>query len=538
MYSVLIRGGQIVDGTGKSSYRADVALSGDQIVAVAERIDELAEQVIDAGGLVVAPGFIDIHSHTDQTIFSSPLAESKLMQGVTSEVIGNCGIGLFPAVKKHVRELEDYAKVHAFVLGPGGIKWENFPDYACELTKLSLGPNLLPLVAHGALRIAAMGFNNRRPSDEELAIMKRLLASALQAGAWGLSTGLIYPPSSFADTKELISLARVLAGYGALYTTHVRGESGTLLSAIEEAIAIGRASGARVQVSHLKALGQPNWGKGKEALARILAAKEEGVDIGADQYPYEASSTSLTALVPEWAHAGGVEQLLARLDDPSLRERLKTEINQQICVRGGPERVMIAHLSCKEQAGLSGRTLAEIAAKWQLEPVDAVFKLLKDNHGTVGAVYFSISRDDVASIVACPEVAVGSDGYGLNAEKDNILFTHPRSYGTFPRVLARFVREKGLLSLETAIYKMTGLPAKRLGLLDRGLIKPGLAADITIFDPSAVADKSDFMNPHQYANGIIHVFVNGQAVVRDGRLTGKSGGRVLRKTISHQHVWQ
>ncbi|MCX5906634.1 MAG: amidohydrolase family protein, partial [Deltaproteobacteria bacterium] len=319
MDSFLIRGAMVIDGSGQPPFRADVLTAGNRIRAIGPEVKEPAETVIEADGLVLSPGFIDIHSHTDGTIFKHPLSESKLLQGVTTEVIGNCGIGAFPVNPERKKLLMDYVKMLDFHLPPAGLDWTDFAHYADRLEGLGLGLNLMPLVGHGTLRIAAMGSDDRAPSPIELKQMEDLLAEMLRQGAWGMSTGLIYPPGSFAKTEELIALGKVLARFGALYTSHIRGESGTLMQALDEAIRIGSEGGVRVEISHLKAMGKDFWGQGKEVLAKLEKARQEGVDIMADQYPYEATSTSLTAMVPQWAHAGGVAELLKRLAAPELR---------------------------------------------------------------------------------------------------------------------------------------------------------------------------------------------------------------------------
>ena len=530
LYSLIIYGGEIVDGTGAKKYKADIAIEGDKIAAIGPDFKHCdAETKIDANGLVVAPGFIDMHSHTDASIFRNPLAESKIMQGITSDVTGNCGIGAFPVADYKAIELEKYLTLHNHTAPADGSRWQSFAEYADKLDTIGLGLNLVPLVAHGALRIAAMGSEDREPTAQEMQIMEELLEQTLQEGAWGLSTGLIYPPGSFARTPELIALSKVLARHKTIYASHVRGESNTLLEAVDEAIRIGRESGARIEVSHLKAIGKPNWGKGIQALKNIEAARKEGVDVAADQYPYTATSTGLTALVPSWAHAGGVDLMLVRLADPALRERLNQDINKEMDVRGGADKVMITSLGSNRNEHLSGKTIAEIAKVWGCAADAAVIRLLAEEEGAVGAVYFSLSDIDLEGIISNPEVSVGTDGYALNAELDDGEATHPRSYGTFPRVLGLYVREKKLLSLETAIHKMTAFPAERLGLYDRGLIKEGLAADLTIFDPASVNDCADFINPHRYPVGIEHVIVNGRAVVAAGKVTGVGPGKVLRK---------
>lgn len=524
-----IQNGTVVDGSGKAAYQADIAVKDDIIAEIGPHLDGVADKVINADGLVVSPGFIDIHSHTDATVFRNPLAESKIMQGITSDVTGNCGIGAFPVEMSQREAMERYLEMHEHTLPEEGCTWCNFSDYADRLDRLHLGPNLVPLVPHGALRIAAMGSDDREPTAAELGKMKELLVTALEQGAWGMSTGLIYPPGSFARTYELIALSQVLAQHNAIYTSHVRGESAALLTAVEEAIRIGRESGVRVEVSHLKAIGKPNWGHGTQALHQITAARHSGVDIAADQYPYTATSTGLTALVPQWAHAGGVQAMLGRLGDPDLQGRLLAAIGQEMDVRGGPDKVMITALGSERYRQFSGQTMAQIAAFWHCTAEEAVIRLLLEEKGAVSAVYFSLSDLDLEAIIADEHVSVGTDGYGLNAEKDAAESTHPRSYGTFARVLGLYTREKGLLQLETAVHKMTGLPAERLRLKDRGLIKVGMAADLTLFDPNTVSDRADFLHPHRYPAGIYYVIVNGCPVVAEGKLTGAGPGRVLRR---------
>lgn len=529
MYSCLIRGASLVDGSGSPPCRADVALTGSRIAAVGTDLTATAEHVIDAGGLVLSPGFIDIHGHSDMTLFRSPLLESKAFQGITTEVIGNCGLGIFPVRAGSERELADYLGLHDFSLPEDGITWNDLAEYADRVDRLGPGINVAPLVGHAPLRIAAMGMADRAPTAAELERMELLLAAALRQGAWGMSTGLIYPPGSYAATGELTALAKILARHGALYTSHIRGESEELTGALDEAIAIGAESGARVQVSHLKAMGRSNRGRGKELLERLAAARAAGVDIGADQYPYDASATTLTAVVPQWAHAGGARDLLRRLRDPALRDTLQGQIRREMVRREGAAGIMVTGCSSAQNRRLSGETVALIAAGWSCAPEEAVVRLILGEEGRVGAIFFSMAEQDVATILADPLVAVGSDGHGLNAADDAGEPTHPRSYGTFPRVLGRYVREEQLLSLATAIHKMTLLPARRLGFTDRGLIAPGFAADLVLFDPVTVADLSTYAEPHRYAAGIVHLLVSGRPVIRDGRLTGDRPGRVLRK---------
>jgi N-acyl-D-amino-acid deacylase len=529
MYSIIIRGGKVANGLGTPLYRADVAIDGNHIAAIAKEINESAETVINAEGMVIAPGFIDIHTHTDCTILANPLSDSKIMQGVTTEVVGNCGIGSFPVASERASLLAKYLAMHEQHVSDEDLTWSDFSQYAQCLTARGIGINLAPLVAHGTLRIAVVGFDDRPPTPRESETMCQLLQTALDQGAWGLSTGLIYPPGSFADTNELTALAKVVAAKDSLFTSHVRGESTKLLEAIDEMIVIGEQSHARMQVSHLKAIGQANWGKGREALRRIIAARANGIDIAADQYPYAASSTSLTALVPQWAHAGGVDALMGCLASPQLHERLAGEIGLEMRIRGGPEKIMVASVISAGNADFVGSTINDIAKTWDCSAEDAVMRLLWQERGGVGAVYFSLSDDDIDAIMTSDIVAVGSDGRGLNDVRDAKTATHPRSYGTFARVLGHYVRERQLLPLETAIYKMTALPARRLQLTDRGRIQVGLVADVVVFNPDTVIDIADFKQPHHYAKGVEYVLVNGQFVVKEGHITGNTPGKVLRK---------
>jgi N-acyl-D-amino-acid deacylase len=529
MSSLLIRGALVIDGSNREPFRGDIAVENGTITEVAPSIKGGGKADVKADGLVAAPGFIDIHSHTDLSIFKHPLAESKALQGVTTEVIGNCGIGAFPVNDERRVALINYLRMHDFRLPSHGLSWNNFTQYADQLDRIGLGLNLAPLVAHGALRIAILGPDDRIPSHKELANMKSLLADSLEQGAWGLSTGLIYPPGSFAKTEELVALAKIVAQCGGLYASHIRGEGTTLMEALDEALLIGKKSGVRVEVSHLKAMGKDNWGRGKEALLKLEKARRVGVDIAADQYPYEATSTSLTALVPPRALAGGVDGFLKQLASPEMKERLQAEILREIDKRGGPNRIVIAEISSAKNMGLSGKNVREIADLWHCTPEIAVMRLLLEEKAAVGAIYFSLSDDDVVAILSNDQVSVGSDGTGMNVEEDSGKSTHPRSYGTFARILGVYVREKGTLSIAKAIHKMTGLIAGRVGLRNRGLIKPGFTADLVLFDPLTIQDQSTFDRPHQYATGVVYTWVTGCPVVHEGRITGNTPGKVLRK---------
>ena len=530
MYSYLFRNARLIDGSGSPPYRADVAVAGDRIAAVGPDLDGNAERVVDGAGLVLSPGFIDIHGHSDMTLFRHPLLESKVFQGVTTEVIGNCGLGLFPVRAGGEGELADYLGLHDFSLPEAGIAWVDLAGFAERVDAMGLGLNVAPLVGHAGLRISAMGMADRPPTSIELERMRQLLGALLRQGAWGMSTGLIYPPGSYAATDELIDLATVLTCHGALYASHIRDEGEGIIRALDEAIAIGVETGCRVQVSHLKAMGSGNHGRAGALLEKLAMVRAAGVDIGADQYPYNASATTLTAVVPQWAHAGGPQALLKRLADPALGAELQAQIGREMAQREGAAGIVVTGCRSTRNRRFSGETVARIAAEWGCPPEEAVVRLILEEEGSVGAIFFSMAEQDVATILADPLVAVGSDGHGLNAVEAAGETTHPRSYGTFPRVLGRYVREEKLLSLASAIHKMTGLPARRLGLGDRGVVAPGFSADLVLFDPLTVADLATYGEPHRYAAGIIHSFVAGQPVIWDGRLTGERPGRVLRRT--------
>jgi N-acyl-D-amino-acid deacylase len=528
-WSLLIRNGTVVDGSGRPGHRADVALDGDRIAAVEPALAGDAARVLDAAGHVVAPGFIDAHSHSDLFYLACPSAESKVRQGVTTEVVGMCSFSQAP-VRPEAREA-----VRGWAGGVGAtldLGWETFGHYLDALRAVRPSVNVVHFVGHGALRIAAMGFAARPPDAGELSVMTRLLGEALDAGAFGFSTGLVYAPSAYAETGELVALARAMAPRRGLYFSHVRGESSMLLESIEEAIRIGEAGGVGVQIAHVKASGPENWPKIDAALRLVEAARARGVDVAGDVYPYNAGSTKLDNLMPAWAHEGGVTRLLERLADRAARRRIVEEclvdgerwhtVSQG---RIGFDQVFIA--SCRRRE-LEGLHLAALARQSGQAPADALMDLLLAERCTVGMVSFAQSLENVAKVLAHPHVMIGSDSIPLFAgEGDRPGRPHPRTYGTFPRVLGEYARERGLLSLEAAVHKMTGMPAARLGLRDRGLVRPGHAADLAIFDPRTVRDESSYADPHRYPSGIPYVVVNGAVVVDRHRLTAARPGRVL-----------
>lgn len=528
-WSLLIRGGTVMDGTGTPGQAADVAIEGDRIAAIGPRLEGAADRVIDAGGKVVAPGFIDAHSHSDLFYFACPSAESKIRQGCTTEVVGMCSFSQAP-IHPERRDM-----VHTWAGGVGAdldLGWHTFGQYLDALRAVRPSINVVQFVGHGALRLATVGPENRRVTADELGAMERLLAEALDAGAFGYSSGLVYPPSAYGPTEELTALARSMARRGGLYFSHVRGESGMVEDSITEAIRIGEGGGVGVQIAHVKVGGRENWGKMDRVLELIDGARARGVDVSGDVYPYHAGSTKMDNLMPAWVHDGGVARLLERLADRTIRRRIVEE-----CLVDGErwrtvsmgavgfDEIQIA--TCKQRE-LEGLSLAALARQTGTTPAEAMMSLLLRERATVSMVTFSQSLENVAKVLAHPALMIGSDSIGLSeGEGPRPGKPHPRMYGTFPRVLGEYVRERRLFPLETAVHKMTGMPAARLRLGDRGLLRPGYAADVTVFDPATVKDEATFADPHRYPVGIPYVVVNGALVVDGGRLQARGTGRVL-----------
>jgi N-acyl-D-amino-acid deacylase len=524
-WSLLIRGGSVIDGSGTPARRADVAVEGERIAAVAPGLVGEAARVIEATGKVVAPGFIDMHSHSDLFYFACPSAESKIRQGVTTEVVGMCSFSQAP-----VRP-EQTALVKGWVGGIGltpDLRWESFGQYLDTLRGARPAVNVVHFVGHGALRIAAMGFTARPADTAEIGVMERQLGEALDAGAWGFSTGLVYPPSSYADTRELIALARTMARRGGQYASHIRGESSMLLDSIAEAVRIGEEAGVRVEVSHVKASGRENWPKIDAALRLLDDARARGVDVAGDVYPYNAGSTKMDNLMPAWAHEGGLGKLLERLADPAMRRRIVEDClvdgeRWGTVAQGGVGFDQIFVASCRRRE-LEGLSLAQLAHQSGRAPAEALMDLLLEQQCTVSMVSFSQSIENVAKVLAHPALAVGSDSIPLfEGDGDKPGRPHPRSYGTFPRVLGEYARDRKLFSLETAVSKMTGMPAQRLGLRDRGRVQAGYVADLTVFDPATVKDESTYPDPHRYPTGIPFVIVNGALAVDAGRMSARAG---------------
>ena len=534
-YDLLINGASIIDGTGAPAYPGSVAVRGDTIAAVGD-VGGGAARTIDAGGLVVCPGFVDIHSHSDFTILISSRAESKIRQGVTTEVTGNCGLTAAPLSDAHLSEALDVLTTTLGVSGAESLSWDwrSFGDYLDHLRSQPLGVNLAPLVGHATLRIAVMGAENRTPTEAEITALENLLDRCLREGAFGMSTGLEYSPDAYSTTEELIRLGRVLARHDALYATHVRNEDLALFDAIVEAVHIGESSGCRVEISHLKAGGISNWGRASELLAYLDAARERGVQVTWDQYPYPAWGSSLIDYLPHWVAADGRAKLVERLRDDATRRAIRGEIEQAVSQGRHPlcaapwEVVRVALVESPGNVPLEGKSIAQLAVEQNRDPLDVVFDLLVDEKGAVKTLVFCVSEGDIRTIMQHPLTTVASDGravapYGILGRGK----THPRYYGTFPRVLGRYVREEKLLSLENAVYRMTLMPARRMGLHRRGRIAPGMTADLVLLNPATVRDEATFEEPHRYPTGIAAVIVAGEIVIEGGEHTGRLCGQIL-----------
>ena len=529
-YDLLLRNGRVVDGSGRAAYVADVAIKGDRIAKIGKLSQATATKIIDAQGLVIAPGFIDMLGQSETYLLIDPRAMSKVMMGVTTEITGE-GESVAPINERQIKEQEDFLRRFNLT-----IDWRTLDEYFKRLEKQGAGVNLGTFVGATQVREYVIGYDDRPPTPAELAAMKKLVADAMRDGALGVSTSLQYVPARFAKTDELIELAKVAHQYGGIYASHQRSEANAIDASLDEVFEIARKAQIPAEIWHLKTAYKKNWGRMPQVLARIKQARAQGLDVTADIYPYIAGSTSLSACLPPWALEGGTEKMLGRLRDPSTRERLKKEISEDhqdweniYLGSGGPGGVLISAVVNRELEPLQGKRVSEIAAQQKKDPLDALFDLLLADNGQTSAIYFMMSEDDMRAAMQAPFVSFCTDS-GARATDGPLAGSksHPRGWGSYPRILGHYVREEKLLSLEAAIHKMTGAPAVRVGLRDRGFIREGMFADITVFDPRTVIDRATFENPNQYPTGIEYVLVNGQVEVGKGQRTPALAGRVLR----------
>ncbi len=525
IYDYILRGGLVVDGTGDPARPADVAISRHRIAAVGE-IPAGPGRSLDVTGLVVAPGFVDMHTHSDLSLLVNPKAESAIRQGVTTQVIGMCGFSPAPSPD------EQRGLVRSMLAGLAEFvdwDWETFAEYLEALRNRGPSTNVIPVVGQGTLRAVGVGMTERPPKPMELNYMKRLLQDAMDEGAFGMSTGLVYTPGLYADTDELVALAEVVSQAGGLYFSHIRGEADTLTTAVEEALRIGRESGASVHIAHLKCDGHRNWGQSPRVLDTLLTARGEGVDVTYDSYPYTAWNTGLAQLLPAWAREGGKEAMVRRLSEAEDRARiLEFLAGEEADEPGKWDRRLIASVGSDANRQLQGRTINEIADLRGMKPEEVILDVLTEEHGVVDMVGFGMDEKDVTTFVAHPLGMIGSDsGSSAPYGRLGLEHPHPRTYGSFVRVLGHYVREQKALSLEAAVAKMSRLPAERLGLADRGVIVEGKAADLVVFNPNTVADRATYQSPHLYPAGIHYVFVNGVLEIEGEKHHGAKAGRVL-----------
>ena len=508
MYDLVIRNVRIVDGTGSPWRKGAVAIREGKIAAVGA-VPETGAKTVDGQDHYLCPGFIDIHCHSDDTIFSYPQAESRILQGVTTELAGNCGSSAAP------------------MLPSGERGYSSMQELLDGIDALSPSTNVAMLVGTGTLRAAAVGYDARPATRDEIRAMQRLAAKAMEEGAYGISSGLIYTPGSYADLEELIQVVSAVQPYGGFYATHMRNEKDRVVEAVEEALAIGRGAGVPVEISHHKVSYRPHWERSvKQTTALMEAARAEGLDVTCDQYPYQASATSLSINIPRWGFDGGVPKLMERLKYPDTRKRLRDECNESH--RGRWDSIYVSYVGNEEYACASGKSIPEIAAALgDRDPAETVFDLVIAANNDVGEICFGMCEADIEYIMQKPYTMIGSDGcaYSLSAPGK----PHPRNYGTFTRVLSHYARDRKLFSLEEAVRKMTAAPAARIGLGDRGTIKVGQWADLVLLDWENLRDDPTYIEPQQACTGILQVYVNGVLTAENGRHTGARAGKALRR---------
>jgi N-acyl-D-amino-acid deacylase len=523
---VIVRGGQVIDGSGQPARRADVGISGDRIASIGDLAATRAGREIDATGLVVAPGFIDVQGQSGTTLLADGNGESHLRQGITSEIIGEGGSPAFWTAET--------ADTDALAPFGATFDWTGFSGYFERLRQRGIAINLGTLVPATTVRRTIIGLENRAPTPDELRRMEAMVDQAMRDGAFGLSSALIYVPGSFAKTDELVALAKVASKYKGIYISHIRGESFNLFNALDEAIAIGREASLPVVIFHLKVGAKANWGRMNEALAKIDAANAAGVPVSATMYPYTAGGTGLAATLPLWVQEGGREKMLARLADPATRARARREIEtkldgwENLLKAATFDGIQIASVPKEFDQSVIGKRISRIAAERKRDPWDVYFQLLIDSGGRIGALYHMMSEADVTAGLKSSRVTIGTDSAALRAEGALAQGSpHPRSYGTFPRILGKYVREDKALDLSDAIRRMTAAAAAQIGIRDRGTIAPGAYADLVVFDPATIKDNATYEKPHQYPTGIAHVIVNGVPVLDAKGLTGARPGRPL-----------
>lgn len=536
MVHILILGGTIVDGTGRPGFQGDLGITDDKIVFVGKATEEMIEAahtVIHAEGKVVSPGFVDCHTHSDLSLFTAPDATSRLYGGITTEIAGNCGVGVAPISEEYREDLKKYFLSMFPIENPLNrpvFEWNSFGEYLDCMSQYPAAINVGSLVSQGAVRLAVKGFEKGPADADELQKMQELVSEAMESGAFGISTGLNYLPGAFCDMKELIEVTKPVSAFGGMYISHIRTQSEGIFDAVDEAFTIARDANVGMHISHLKLLGSPVWGKTDELFAKIKAARETGLPVSFDAYPYEAGATGLTALLPHWAMEGGIPALMERLSDSATRKKI-----QEDCINGLPgwqamiktvgfDNITISDLSGENNQQLIGKTISEAAEIRDQTQFDALFDVLLEEKGKASMVISHLSNKDVDTIIAHPDCMIASDSTSIAFGRP-----HPRFYGTNGRVFKTYVREKKLITLEDAVRKMTTLPAQQFGVFQRGELREGYYADVLVFDPETIGDVATYDDPVKYSLGIDVVIVNGKIAFSNGAPTRVLAGRVLRR---------
>lgn len=547
MVDIIIQGGLVIDGSGSEPYEGDIGITGERIVFIKKTSPSArsgpevrAKKKIDARGMVVCPGFIDTHAHSEFTLLADPRAEGKASQGITTEINGNCGLSAAPLLGEALERREDDLK--EFNIRE---RWKSFREYFRLLQKRGIAMNFLTLAGHGNIRASVLGYEDREASEKEKKRMCRLLAQSLGEGAIGLSTGLIYPPGVYSDTAELVGLSRVMSiphktgtgshragkgrGIPGIYTTHMRSEGDALIESIQETITIGKKAKVKVHISHIKTGGEKNWHKADEAVARIENARKRGLRVTADRYPYIAASTDLDTVLPEWTYEGGNQEELRRIKKPEIRERIRKEILHAHPEKRYWDSIRIATVASQKNVWMEGKSISEIAGIKGAEPVDMLFRILIEEKLRAGAIFLSMHEENLQKFLALPYVMIGTDSSARSFSGPTCKGKpHPRGFGSFPRFLGEYVRDKGMLSIQEAVHRITMLPARTFGIQDRGILKKGAFADIVLFQYQKIRDRATFDEPFLRPEGIHAVMVNGKPVVWDGETTLHRPGRVLK----------
>ena len=527
-FDVIIRGGMVYDGTGKAPVKTDVGIKADRIAAVGNLSSASAITIVDANGLAVAPGFINMLSHSETSWFIDDRSLSELRQGVTTQIFGESSMGpLSEEMKQRRRATQGDVKFE--------IEWTTLADYLNLLQKRGISQNVASFIGAPTIREYVIGLEDKAPTPAQLEQMRELVRREMEAGALGITTALIYPPAFFAKTEELIELCKVAAKYKGKYTTHMRSEGAQLIEAVQETIRISREAGLPAEIYHLKASGEANWPKMDQVIKIIEDARKQGVKISADMYTYPAGGTGLDASLPPWVFDGGRDAAYKRLQDPATRQKIadavRTPTNEWenlYLLSGSPDRIMLASFRNDQLKPLTGKTLAEVAKMRGKDPVETIMDLILEDRSRIGTIYFLMSEDNIKKQIRQPWVSFGSDAASISAEGVFLKSAaHPRTYGNFARLLGKYVREEKVISLAEAIRRLTSLPATNLGLNSRGLLQKGMFADVVIFNPQTIADLSTFENPHQYSVGMRDVFVNGVQVLKNGEHTGAKPGKAL-----------